>query len=385
MSAAERIVDRDVRRADRGLDLAEPRGAARLAARLAPRRRTPPGRRTRSAPVDEHRIVAARSALTSFLPGMSAAVSTATTPGAARTASRSTPSSCPLATGAPPTAMCSRPSGSRMSSMKVALPATCFGAESCRIERRTTRSRSSSARRSGSADIGGLPEAGDAGLRASRRRRSRSAPCAAARAPTSRRYCALARRSSIGLKSSREQRDRLVPVLRVGRDTSRSAPSRRGARASGSPPCRRRRCARPRCACRRARSLNAPITAEMSRVEALGDLVAAEAVLGRNFGTRTSAHELARPAVLLAVVDEVVLQRQRARAGRRAAARASRRARSAPAAGRRSASRSRCCRRRSPAVRICVAGEAAHQLAEIAVDRREIRHRLGHASPSRRS
>jgi hypothetical protein len=53
----------------------------------------------------------------SLRPGTSAAVSTATTPGKVRTPARSTPVMRPLATGDPPMATCSVPSGSGMSSM----------------------------------------------------------------------------------------------------------------------------------------------------------------------------------------------------------------------------------------------------------------------------
>src|SRR5581483_8658465 len=59
---------------------------------------------------------------------------------------------------------CSSPSGSRRSSMKRASPATCFGAESWRSARRTTRSRNSSERRSSGADIRRLPESDEPGL-----------------------------------------------------------------------------------------------------------------------------------------------------------------------------------------------------------------------------
>ena len=81
-------------------------------------------------------------------------------------------------------------------------------------------------------------------------------------------------------------------------------------------------------------------------VEALGDLVARKIWLGRSFGTVTAGDELARLAVLLAVVDEELLERQRSRVLALAQLQRRVRARSAPAACRRSASRWRCCRRR---------------------------------------
>ena len=130
--------------------------------------------------------------------------------------------------------------------------------------RRTTRSRNSSARRSSCSRHRPPPGSRRRASGASRRRRSRSAPCAAARAPTS--SAVLRARAQVVDRREilRQRRDRRLPVGRPSRSASRSAPSRPRARASASPPCRRRRCARRRCACRRARSLNAPITAEMS-------------------------------------------------------------------------------------------------------------------------
>jgi len=62
---------------------------------------------------------------------MSAAVITATTPGAARTAPRSTARMVPRATGEPPTATCSVPAGSGMSSIYSAAPWTCLAPLSC--------------------------------------------------------------------------------------------------------------------------------------------------------------------------------------------------------------------------------------------------------------
>src|SRR5580693_5103458 len=67
----------------------------------------------------------------SFFPGMSAAVTTATTPGALRTSLRSRRRSVPRATGVPPTAICSVPIGSGMSSIYSALPCTCLAPLSC--------------------------------------------------------------------------------------------------------------------------------------------------------------------------------------------------------------------------------------------------------------
>src|ERR1044072_3033564 len=246
-------------------------------------------------------------ALTSFLPGISAAVSTATTPGAARTASRSTPSNCPLATGAPPTAMCSRPSGSRMSSVTAALPATCFGEESCRIERRTTRSRSSSARRSGSADIGGLPEAGDAGLL-----RRGAADFGQRPAQQGARDIQTISGARAQIVDRREvlanERDRVVPILRPVEapfDQRFLGPARAF---------RYRRHAAERDArTGDARAVYAQLERAHHRgdvaVEALGDLEAAEAIFGQKLWNAPETHEFPRTAVLLAVVDEVVLER----------------------------------------------------------------------------
>ena len=165
VSARERVIDRDAGRSDRDLDLGEPRGAARLLARLRDDREQRPARGTRSArrrTADRRR----RAGCTSFLPGMSAAVSTATTPGAARTASRSTPSSCPAATGAPPTATCSVPSGSRMSSMKLRRARDMLRRGVVRAARGAPRA-AATPRRGGQAarDIRRLPEADDRGSR----------------------------------------------------------------------------------------------------------------------------------------------------------------------------------------------------------------------------
>ena len=132
-----------------------------------------------------------------------------------------------------------------------------------RIERRTTRSRSSSARRSGSADIGGLPEAGDARLLASRRRRSRSAPCAAARA----RHRGDRPRSRAGRRSARSPRRAARsprPSPAAGRDTPRSAPSRPGCARFGVAAMPPKAMRAPAMRVPSTRSLNAPITAEMS-------------------------------------------------------------------------------------------------------------------------
>ena len=108
--------------------------AARRAcvAGLAPRPRTRPGRGTRSARrrTPDRRRRPARRRSCPECPRRSAP-----RPRRAPRAPRRDPrrADCPRATGAPPTAMCSRPSGSRMSSMNVALPATCFGADHARI------------------------------------------------------------------------------------------------------------------------------------------------------------------------------------------------------------------------------------------------------------
>src|SRR3984885_11766626 len=63
---------------------------------------------------------------TSFFPGISAAVRTATTPGALRTSVRSSRRSVPRATGVTPTAICNVPIGSGVSSIYSALPCTCL-------------------------------------------------------------------------------------------------------------------------------------------------------------------------------------------------------------------------------------------------------------------
>src|SRR5918993_1007736 len=77
---------------------------------------------------------------TSFLPGMSDAVRTTTTPGTARTAETSREISRPRAFGDWPTATWRVPSGSRMSSMYCAEPCTCLNPESCGTGLRTWRS-----------------------------------------------------------------------------------------------------------------------------------------------------------------------------------------------------------------------------------------------------
>ena len=133
---------------------------------------------------------------------MSAAVSTATTPGAARTGVEIDAEQLPGR---------DRRAADRdvQQALRLAdvvdvarLPATCFGAESCAHRRRTTRSRNSSARRSSCTDIRRLPVADDRGSAASTCRRSRSAPCAAARAPPRRDSA----RSRAGRRSARSPR-----------------------------------------------------------------------------------------------------------------------------------------------------------------------------------
>src|ERR1043166_6618378 len=247
---------------------------------------------------------------TSFAPGMSAAVSTATTPGAARTAERSTPNSCPAATGAPPTARCSSPSGSRMSSMKVALPATCLGAESCRPGRRTTRIRNSSARWS-CADMRRLPEADHAGLA------RRGAADLGQR---------LAQQRARDLEAVGRARAQVVDRRKVfGQRRERIVPGRRMI----EPRLDQRFLGRA-CALRDARHAAEgdaragdalAVDAQLERthhggdvaVEALGDLVAAEVLARGEFRYPDHAHELARCPVLLAVVEEEGLDRHGAR------------------------------------------------------------------------
>ncbi len=68
----------------------------------------------------------------SLTPGTSAAVSTATTPGAERTASTSIETMSACASVERPRQACSVPAGSGMSSMYSASPVTCLWAESCR-------------------------------------------------------------------------------------------------------------------------------------------------------------------------------------------------------------------------------------------------------------
>ena len=247
----ERVVDRDLRRSDRGLDLGEPRRPARLLARLAPPRRTPPGRRTRSCSSTNTGSSPAIG-LTSFLPGISAAVSTATTPGAARTASRSTPSNLPGR---------DRRAADRDVQQALRLADVVDEGRRCR---RHASARSRAASR-------GAPRAA-----AIPRRGGQAAPTSAASLWPTTRVCCVgvppisvsALRSSARAASSAvlrarpqvvdrrevlaERRDRRrSQSRRLARSASRSAPSRPRARASGSPPCRRRRCARRRCACRR--------------------------------------------------------------------------------------------------------------------------------------
>src|SRR5215831_2918729 len=96
----------------------------------------------------------------SFLPGMSAAVTTAITPGALRTSLRSRRRSLPRATGVTPTAMCSVPIGSGMSSIYSALPCTCLAPLSCGNGLWTWRSGASSTSLFGG--MGEHPAIGDA-------------------------------------------------------------------------------------------------------------------------------------------------------------------------------------------------------------------------------
>src|SRR6266567_6626067 len=247
-------------------------------------------------------------ALTSFTPGILDAVSTATTPGAARTASRSTPSNCPAATGAPPTAICSSPSGSRMSSMKVALPATCFGAESCRIERRTTRSRISSERRSGCADTGSLPDADDA--REVRGRAGDLGQCTAQQRARRVKPICRACPEVIDRREILCQRgDGRVPFLRL-------VEMPLDQRLLGCA-CSFRDCRHPAEGNARARDARA-IEAQLERahdggdvrVEAFGDLVAAEALIQAELRNPHHADEFACHPVLLAVVEIEIFQRQ---------------------------------------------------------------------------
>src|SRR5215468_6989623 len=96
----------------------------------------------------------------SFFPGMSAAVTTAITPGALRTSLRSRRRSLPRATGVPPTAMCKVPIGSGMSSIYSALPCTCLAPLSCGSGLWTWRSGASSTSLFGG--MGEHPAIGDA-------------------------------------------------------------------------------------------------------------------------------------------------------------------------------------------------------------------------------
>ena len=148
----------------------------------------------------------------------------------------------------------------------------------------------------------------------------------------------------------------------------RAARPRPPAPASASPPCRHRRCgSRPPCR---------PCRAQMERAERrgdvlvapLGDLVDGELRCPWPAPARHRLDEFARLAVLLAIGDEEVLQRDRPPLLALAQRQPARRARSAAAACRRSASRWRCCRRSfpccAPARRRC--GRTAAQAPECA-------------------
>src|SRR6185312_7860266 len=91
---------------------------------------------------------------------MSAAVTTATTPGALRTSLRSSRRRVPRATGVTPTARWSVPIGSGMSSIYSALPCTCLAPLSCGSGLYTWRSGASSTSLFGS--IGKHPAIDDA-------------------------------------------------------------------------------------------------------------------------------------------------------------------------------------------------------------------------------
>ena len=119
-------------------------------------------------------------------------------------------------------------------------------------------------------------------------------------------------------------------------------------------------------------------------VEALADLVGAEMRRPRaSFGTRSRRTNSPGRAVLLAIGEEEVFQRQGAHLARRAAAPPWRPARSAPARDRRSASRWRCCRRpcrwRAPAWSRTAAAIRRGRDRSIAEHRRGARERNGRA------
>ena len=179
----QRIVDRDAMRAGRDLELGELGGAARLVARLRHHReddlavKLDAVRRRRS----DRR---ARTGPTSFLPGMSAAVSTATTPGAARTAIEVDAEQLPggdRRAADRDVQQCLPARGCRR--RKWRCPRHASASESC-AQRPAHDAQRAIPRSGGQAEAtsAASPESDDARACASRRRRSRSAPCAAARA-----------------------------------------------------------------------------------------------------------------------------------------------------------------------------------------------------------
>ena len=172
-----------------------------------------------------------------------------------------------------------------------------------------------------------------------------------------------------GVKSSSSAghaRPRRWPRSRAGR----AAPPRRRRRAWASPPCRRRRAAPRRPCPPSSRSGRRPHRRDVL-VEALADLVGAEArARAPACGTRDALDELARAPVLLAVGDEEVLERQRAAL---VAAPQHERGAGAISAGGPSPIGEPLAMLPPmvPALRICTRGEAAQQLAEVGIVRRQ--------------
>src|SRR5918993_630465 len=222
---------------------------------------------------------------TSFLPGMSDAVRTTTTPGTARTAETSREISRPRASGDWPTATWRVPSGSRMSSMYCAEPCTCLNPESCGTGLRTWRSDSVS--------VGGLVGAFITLLR--RRKRLALADDAGG-----------AGLAGGGLAQGLEQEvagdGRAIgsgcPVVVQGLVV---APDGRHA-AEGDP--------RLGNAAAVEGEAERPHGGRDILVEALRDLVGSKDLIFPQFRNRDLADELARQAILPAIGDEEVFERQ---------------------------------------------------------------------------